>query len=333
VHRRRGLVLGAGGFLGAAWMVGALASLQRGTGWDARDADLILGTSAGSVLAALLRAGISVDELYDAHQGEPVSGEPVAAELAELPDSPPGPRVDLTDEPCWPGLPRFGLGSLPLAVRAACNPLRFPPSAVCAALLPQGRRELTRIGRLVEETRTSDGWPDRTWLVAMNYHTGARVPFGRAGSPSAPIAQAVMASCAVPAWYAPVRIGSTPYVDGGVCSACNADLLASAELDEVYVLAPMASLQPDHPHGPLEWLERIWRRAVTRRLHHEVSLLRAGGAQVTVLAPNTTDLAVMGANMMNAARQVAVMRAARDSVAHQLAAPVDLAPQPDEAAA
>jgi NTE family protein len=309
-------------------MVGALASLQRATGWDAREADLVLGTSAGSVLAALLRCGVSVDELYDAH-----CGEQVTAELAVLPDRPPSPRVDLTGEPCWPGLPQLGLGSLPLMVRAARNPLRFPPSAVCAALVPRGRRQLTAIGKLIEGANASERWPTNTWVVAMNYHTGARVAFGRPTSPDAPLAQAVMASCAVPGWYAPVRIGHTPYVDGGVCSACNADLLAKVDLDEVFVLAPMASLRPDQPHGPVTWLERTWRRAVTKRLQREVERLRAAGADVTVLAPNADDLAVMGANMMDAARQIAVMRTARDSVAAQLAAPAQQVAPLDGAAA
>ncbi|MDT7605817.1 MAG: hypothetical protein QOG96_320, partial [Pseudonocardiales bacterium] len=101
MSRRRGLVLGAGGFLGAAWMLGALAALQEATSWDAREADLMVGTSAGSVLAGLLRAGVSVDDLYGQHCGEKVTDE-----LTALPESPPaGLPFDLLDEPCWPGLP------------------------------------------------------------------------------------------------------------------------------------------------------------------------------------------------------------------------------------
>jgi NTE family protein len=65
--RPRGLVLGAGGFLGAAWSLGALAAVQDATGWDVTRADLMVGTSAGSVLAAQLRAGHQVDELTAAH--------------------------------------------------------------------------------------------------------------------------------------------------------------------------------------------------------------------------------------------------------------------------
>jgi NTE family protein len=132
------------------------------------------------------------------------------------------------------------------------------------------------------------------------------------------MARAVMASCAVPTWYAPVEIERSPYVDGAVCSPYNADLLVGAGMDEVYLLAPMASMQPDRPRAPLAWLERTWRRLATRRLRQELRALRASGTRVTVLTPNATDLAVMGVNMMDAARQAEVMSTARVSVAAQL---------------
>ena len=315
MSRRRGVVLGAGGFLGAAWTLGALAAVEDATGWDARESDQLVGTSAGSVLTALLRSGVSVNELYDAHNAEAVT-----AKLTALPDAPaPTLRLDVSGEPCWPGLPELGLGSVPLVMRAARSPLRMRPGALCAALLPRGRRSLTRIQSMIDGVGPISGWPDGTWVVAMNYHTGARVAFGRDGSPTASISQAVMASCAVPAWYAPIRIEHVPYVDGGVCSPYNADLLIGEQLDEVFVLAPMASLEPDRPRTPLIWLERLWRRAATKRLHRELCALRASGTQVTVLAPNATDLAVMGANMMDPARSHEVMRSARDSVSARLA--------------
>jgi NTE family protein len=303
MSRRRGLVLGAGGLLGAAWTLGALAAVQDNLGWDAREADLMVGTSAGSVLTGLLRAGMSVSELYDVY-GERAGGRPVP--------------FDLTGEPPWPGLPEFGVGSPPLMSRVLRSPLRFSPAAVCAALLPRGRRPLTRIGELIESAGQSAGqsarWPTGTWVVAMNYETGARVAFGRPDSPRTELATAVMASCAVPTWYAPVRIGRVPYVDGAVCSPTNTDLLAEAELDEVVVLAPMASVELDRPHGALTWLERRWRRAVTRRLQRELETLRARGTHVRLLTPNAADLAAMGANMMDGARQHDVLRIARASV-------------------
>jgi NTE family protein len=128
-----------------------------------------------------------------------------------------------------------------------------------------------------------------------------------------------MASCAVPAWYSPVRIGPVPYIDGGVCSPCNADLLAGADLDEVFVLAPMASVELDSPRSPLAWLERRFRRSVTKRLHRELGRLESRGTRVTLLTPNAADLAAMGVNMMDGARREEVLRTARDSVDRYLA--------------
>jgi predicted acylesterase/phospholipase RssA len=67
---RIGLVLGAGGVVGHAFHAGALAALEDETGWDPRSADVIVGTSAGSVVAALLRAGFRTHDLYDEARGE-----------------------------------------------------------------------------------------------------------------------------------------------------------------------------------------------------------------------------------------------------------------------
>jgi len=155
-------------------------------------------------------------------------------------------------------------------------------------------------------------------VVAMDYHTGEGVPFGRPGAPRVSLSRAVMASCAVPAWYRPVRIHRVPHVDGAVRSPCNADLLVPLGLDEVYVLAPMASLEPDRPRSALTWLERRWRRMATRRTMAEVSRLRAAGAQVRVLTPNAVDLETMGANMMDSSRRAEVLHTARDSVRRRL---------------
>ncbi|WP_051579872.1 patatin-like phospholipase family protein [Pseudonocardia acaciae] len=313
---RRGLVLGAGGFLGAAWMLGALLAVEDATGWDPRDADVMVGTSAGAVLAALLRAGRSPAELYREHRGDTAS-----ARGMDLPEPPP-PTVafDLDGEPVLPGLRRLGLGSPRLAARALRAPWRLPPGAVCAALLPRGRRSLRGLRGLVDGAHPGGRWPDGTWIAAMNYHTGARVGFGRPEAPRVSLARAVTASCAVPAWYAPVPIRGVPYVDGGVCSPFNADLLDDAGLDEVLVLAPLGAFELDRPRAPLAWLERRWRRAVTNRLRREVAALRAAGAGVRVLTPNAADLGVMGANMMDGARRRDVLRSARTSVLARFAA-------------
>ncbi|MEU0095702.1 patatin, partial [Kribbella sp. NPDC006257] len=74
----RGLVLGCGGPVGFAWTVGALIVAERELGWDARSADMIVGTSAGAELAAFLGSGIAAAELADGLLGDPAL--PVVAE-------------------------------------------------------------------------------------------------------------------------------------------------------------------------------------------------------------------------------------------------------------
>ena len=73
---RRGLVLGGGGVLGAAWMVGALRALEDELGVDLRDVECLVGTSAGSVLAGLLGAGVAVADLVAHQLGQPVDRGP-----------------------------------------------------------------------------------------------------------------------------------------------------------------------------------------------------------------------------------------------------------------
>ena len=87
------------------------------------------------------------------------------------------------------------------------------------------------------------GWAPggETWVMAVDYHSGRRVAFGRAGAPPATLPEAVVASCSIPGWYRPTVIGGRRYVDGGVHSSTSLGLLAEVDLDEVYVLAPMAS--------------------------------------------------------------------------------------------
>ena len=110
----------------------------------------------------------------------------------------------------------------------------------------------------------------------MDYDTGGRVAFGRDGAPPARLDEAVTASCAIPGWYAPVLIDGRRYVDGGTLSATSADLLAAEPLDEVYVLAPMASFVSDHPRPVAARLERRLRRQVTRRLIREAQSVEPG---------------------------------------------------------
>ena len=141
----------------------------------------------------------------------------------------------------------------------------------------------------------------------MDYDTGKRVAFGREGAPEAGLAEAVLASCSIPAWYTPVVIGGRRYVDGGTCSATSVDLLADQELDEVFVLAPMASFDYDHPRSVAARVERAFRRTVTRRMLGEAAKVRRAGGSVTMLGPGREDLEAIGTNLMDPSRRVSVL--------------------------
>lgn len=297
--RRRGIVLGGGGVLGAAWMVGALAALQDEIGVDLRDFDAFVGTSAGSVLAALLGAGVGVTDLVNHQRGNRVESGLLAGFHFDYEEATGGEL---------PPRARAGLGSRELLIRNARQLHQLPPTAVLSALLPEGQGNLGAVGALIAYV-VADGWVTRdgVTVVALDYDTGERVPFGRPGVREATLAQAVMASCAIPGWYQPVRIGDHRFIDGGAWSSTNLDLLAGQGLDEVFVLAPQVTFDSDVPTQWATRLERQWRNRVTRRVLREAGRVHRDGAEVTILGPGREDLEAMGGNLMDLSRRSAVI--------------------------
>ena len=295
---RRGLVLGAGGVLGAAWTTGALAAVQAEYGWDPREAEVLVGTSAGSVLAATLGCGVGVDSLVAHQQGvAPQDGPQIEYDH------------DTASGGARPPLPRPGIGSARGALRVARRPTRSTPLMALTTVLPQGRGSIESIGRLVDGLVEPGSWAPhpRTWVVTLDVDSGRRVVFGREGAEPAALRDAVMASCAIPGWYAPVRIGTHRYVDGGACSPTSLDLVARLGLDEVVVLSPMTSLDYDAPTSVAERLERRFRRLVTKRLIGEVKKVAATATKVTLLGPGAEDLRAIGANLMDPGRRARVL--------------------------
>jgi NTE family protein len=164
-----------------------------------------------------------------------------------------------------------------------------------------------------------DHWPAAPlWINAVRLADGVRVTFGRAGAPPADPATAVRASCAIPGFFAPVAFGGAEYVDGGIHSPTNADVLRGAGVDVVVVSSPMSvdrsALRRPSPAHALRVLHRT-------SLQREVlSLRRAGIRDVFTLQPGPDDLAHMGgtANAMDPARREAVARQARETTLRRL---------------
>jgi NTE family protein len=279
---RRGLVLGAGGVLGLTWSACALRRLEATTGWDPRTAEILVGTSAGSVLATLLGAGVDTTAL-------------VASQRA--------PSAD-------PALPPWPRGA-PLSWSLVGHALRGAPLVALAGLAPAGREDAGRLCAPVDAAVAAGAWVPhpRCWVVAMDVADGRRVAFGRADAPRISARAATRASCAVPGWFAPVAIDGHRYVDGGVVSPTSADLLVGEGLDEVIVVSPMTSRRRVPARSVATWVERSMRVMMSRILEREVAALEAAGTRVIRLEPTAAELDAMGANFMDPRRRALVVDA------------------------
>ncbi|WP_280265111.1 patatin-like phospholipase family protein [Nocardia wallacei] len=287
--QRRGLAIGCGGTLGAAWIIAALAAVRDALDWDPRTADVLVGTSAGAELVTMLGSGLGVDDLVAMQDGSTTN--PVLVR-------------HLRDEPGrFPPLPRPSLGSVRMALRGNRSGQGLLTAG--SGLLPVGGGDAGWLERLATELNPGRSWVSHpaTWLVAMDYSTGARVAFGSPGAPAAPIGAALRASWAVPGWFPPVSIGGRRYIDGGAASTASVDLLVPRELDELVVVAPMASTGRIPATGPGHLLERQMRNRMSAKLDAEIAAVRAAGTKVLRVDATADDLAVMGPNFMDGRRR------------------------------
>ncbi len=207
----RALVLGGGGVAGVAWETGLLLGLRE-AGLDLSQADVFVGTSAGSVVAAQVTSGMSLDELFAAL---------TATESGEIAD-----RMSRTAivrfvlAMAWPGDPQRARAWLGRA-------------ALRAKTVPEAERRAVIARRLP----TAD-WPQQRLLItSVNAETGATVVFDRDSGVS--LVDAVAASCAVPLVWPPVTIKGQRYIDGGVRSVVNVDLAKGCE--RLVVIAPLTA--------------------------------------------------------------------------------------------
>ena len=278
------LVLGGGGVLGEAWMMGVLAGLEDATGFDLRRCEYFVGTSAGSVIAARLAAGESPrrPQSVRAQAGGTVVGEqPVttlgaaAAEVARR------------------------AGAWAVAAGAAFVPLALGLAAPGGALVrAAAMRRLPRPAASLDElrlaiARTGARFDGRLRVAAVDRRNGRRIMFGSPGAPHATVASAVEASCSVPWLFAPVLIGGREYVDGGVWSGTNLDAAPAGRDTHVLCLNPTANIASSE--SVLWRMRQVARSAVSL----EALALRRRGAAVQLVAPTGECAAAMGTNFMD----------------------------------
>jgi NTE family protein len=313
---RVGLVLGAGGVLGGAWLTGGLHAIATETEWDPGSAEYIVGTSAGAMIGVLLAAGVPPWFMVAHSAGQEFEGLLGA-------DGRPAAEADRSGGAVFRlhrGLPQIGPGSLPMAATALANPLRHTPLQMLAGWVPAGVISTDSLADTVRRA-VRGRWVEHPnfWAVACDYGSGRRTPFGRIDTPRVEVASAVAASCAIPGFYRPVKIGRRRYVDGGVCSASNLDLIAGRGLDLVICINPLSGDTRPPALDPLGWLPWLSRRANRRRLEHEERKVRGFGTRVVIIEPTPEDHDAMGLNWMSSERRGRVIETAQRTVAEQLA--------------
>ncbi|MFG2001134.1 patatin-like phospholipase family protein [Spirillospora sp. NPDC048911] len=275
--QRLGLVLGAGGEAGVAFHRGVLRALDD-LGLRPANAEVVVGTSAGAAVGAGLRKD---------------AAGPVTAPPGRVPLSPRAELLDLARRP-----------------RQAVNALLLRPDVRLGDL---------DLAEMVGHYRAVYGssWPDAAlWVVAVRRSDGRRVAFGRPGAPRADVAAAVAASCAVPGYVSPVRIDGTAYVDGGLHSPTNADLLAGHPLDLVVVSSPMSA--DPRTTGPRLDLPVRWR--FHRFLRNELWTLRGSAGRVVIIEPDRPTLGAMGWAMLRNSRSAEIEKHAHAHTLRRLRA-------------
>lgn len=301
-------MLGAGGIAGGAFHAGVLAALDEAIGWDARTAAVIVGTSAGSLAGAGLRGGLSPADMLARAEDRRLSPEGarlLGGVTAPRPLSPLRPRREAN-------LPRQLVATL---TRTAARPFAARPLAIFAGLLPEGAVSTDIISEGVAAFDTGR-WPDDPlWICAVRQSDGRRVVFGR-GDRRAPLPDAVAASCAIPGFFHPVTLDGHAYIDGGVHSPTNADVLRTTDLslDLILVSSPMSiagrgfRFTGDQP-------ARRWARAL---LDVEARRLRRAGLPVVAFQPTAGDATVMGVNAMDPTRRTDIARQAYESTLQRI---------------
>lgn len=299
---RVGLVLGGGGITGAAYEMAALIGIELATGWDPTHADVVIGTSAGSFVGAVVRSGkLSVESMVRQQDSAQDVANRIRAHMFQ--------RASLGGVTRWlrhglvPGLARPGVRLI------LGTPGRFTPIGIAEWLD-------TQIG---DDSR---GWPEMpTLITSYQLEAQSRVVFGSVEAPPVPIRDAVAASSAVPMVFDPHVIDGKHYVDGGVVSGTHADLVLGADepLDLVVIIAPLAS---DIPRRGAPFYESMFDRVGRVALEEEIALIREKwpDTDIITLKPNPRVMEAMRPNPLAPEAAVPTFIATLSSMRTKLAA-------------
>ncbi|HEY2127635.1 MAG TPA: patatin-like phospholipase family protein [Streptosporangiaceae bacterium] len=266
----RALVLGGGGSAGNAWLIGVIAGLFD-AGLDVTEADLIIGTSAGSTAAAQIASATPTELLANilAAAPQPRTG-PVGSDRGRVPNRPAADHMERTS------------GIIAAAEDAADMRRGMGAAALEMDAASDGSGQ-TRWRATVAARLPSQRWPERTMLiVAVDAHTGEPVVFDRHSGVD--LADAVAASTANGFGVPPYSIGGSRYIDGGYRRNENADLAAG--YGRVLVLSPLGG----RTRHPLDW---------GMQLAAQVDELRARGSRVETILPDSNSRNAFGSNLMD----------------------------------
>jgi len=297
-------VLGGGGITGASYEMAALMAIRLATGWDPNQAEVVVGTSGGAFVTALVRNdALSLDSLVMPTDDRDAVAERIRRHIYTKKA---GVQVGnwvrhgivpgLRD----PGLTLF-LGS---------------PAPYHAAGISDWVK--SHIGE-----GPGENWPAKpTAIVAYDVASHGRVAFGTESAPEAGIAHAVAASSAIPLLFRPYAIGGRLYVDGGIASGTHADVVLGSNqpLDLVLILAPLAA---DVQRKRARFHEKMFDRVGQRSLGEEILLIKDAWphCEVVALSPSPSVQNAMRPNPMDAGRAVATFMRTLISMKRTLARP------------
>jgi predicted acylesterase/phospholipase RssA len=338
--RRLGLCLCGGGATGAAYEIGALAALEAAVpGFRTTQFDVVVGTSAGSLIAALVAGGVSATRMYHA----------ITTGDAWF-------RVDRADvyqpdwDDTWRNAGRVGRALLRLGVRAMRDRGQSVGAAWAdlAAALPDGLFSLNRYQRWVDRTlqrmnvaRWFEDVPAHLLIPANNLDTGHRQVFGRGYRIDVTVPEAIAASSAIPLFFSPVRLHGSDYVDGGSGRVAHVDLAQRAGCTHVLVVNPIVpwnlerrlrESRPDDAEMEARSLTRIRARGMVGiwnqcfrmgnnvKLHMGLRRFRADRPDIglALIEPDERDETLFVTNAMDTSARAGIARHAFDTTVARL---------------